>query len=431
MPTSIHQPTPETYERRRQETQTLGKSLHANEFTFLRDKCNGLVESAMPFDLTSKKISGLPLRGYFFRNLFEMVQEMKPSRDNSKNLLFSAQLPFIAETLITLQYYSNQILDSKGGVTTKLSIDKNLNIKENLEPALYEYIWQRVFLKDTVRCDLVCTVRRILRLGAIGQVLEDDYTTYENWVSGHEHKVLTEGIEDYFDREILDFLEETVCEYVDFPENKRHFLHTYLQKIYLRNAALFDLLTDVMVRHINLGHEDQANLRKFAVLFGLMLPIVNDIGDLVPSNRQLDEQQKTHKDAFADLRNNTLTLPMMIHLLTVENSLMENLLKDQVKDLILVPEEALLEEMTQHHSVFKAMSIAKAIQKKAADYLPSNTGQTRIQFLDMLRIAENNKYFRHFYDKKEDYRAYRKARKKNKMDQPIDKRKEVLTLVPA
>lgn len=427
----IQQPTQETYKQRRQETQVLGQSLHESEFTFLRDKCNGLVKDAMPFDLTSKKISGLPLRGYFFRNLFDIVQEMKPVNDESKSKLFGVQLPFIAETLISIQYYSNQILDNKGGVTTKSRIDENLNIKENLEPALYDYVWQRVFLHDEVRCDLVKTVRQILRLGAIGQVLEDNYTTYQIWLSDQEQKVLVEGVEKYFDREILDFLEKTVCEYVDFPESKRHFLRTYLKKTYLRNAALFDLLTDFMARHANLKDKEQTSLRRFAVLFGLMLPIVNDIGDLVPSNRCLITEQKTHKDAFADLRNNTVTLPMMIHLLTVENSQMESLLKEQVADLNLVPEEALLEELTHHHSVFKAMSIAKAIKRKAAEYLPPNSGLSRTMFLDMLRIAENNKYFWQFYKKKQDYKAYRKACRKNKTLLPIDKREEIPTLVPA
>ncbi|MFN0216540.1 MAG: hypothetical protein ACKVT2_19945 [Saprospiraceae bacterium] len=431
MTTNIHQPPSTLYEQRRKETKALGAYLHATEFTFLRDNCNGLTKSAMPFELTSKKISGLPLRGYFFRNLFDMVQAISPSKDESKKLLFSTQLPFIAETLITIQYYSNQILDNKGGVVTKSRIDENLNSKENLEPALYDYIWQRVFLKDEERCDLLRGVNQILRLGAIGQVMEDKYTTYDSWVSSIEQKVLSEGIENYFDREILDFLEETISEYVSIQEDHRYFLRTYLVKIYLRNAPLFEILTQYVVKHSELDKHDQTRLRKFAILVGLLLPIVNDINDLVPSNRKLSTEQKTNNDAFADLRNNTLTLPMIIHLMTVKNSLMEGLLREGVTDLSLVPEEALLEELTQHHSVFKAMSIAKDIQKKAATYLPLESGLPRDMFLDMLRIAENNKYFKHFYNKMQDYKAYKKLRRENKTLSAIGNCQEAPTLVPA
>jgi len=435
----IHITDPAIYHLRRSQMKSIGQMLQP-EFEHQLHRSNYLDSKTMSFDLVKKKLDGLPLRAFFVSKLYEYVNVAQPiplpSNDVQVNssedenlkkelfqqyVFFTRQLPLIVEGIITIQYYSNQIFDSKGEVVNnKASLDDNIKFMENLIPTLYDYILEND-IPERMQCRIIKSVKKILHLGAAGQVLEDNLNTYEAWLGDDVSNPLTAKAEKFFDREVLDFLMETVQRRADFPESKLTFLKMYFKKIYLRNAALYGLMTELVLDYCEVESEQRENLKRFATLFAIMHQLVNDIGDLVPANRELFTMEKTNKDAFSDLRNNTLTLPIMLHLLEEPDGLMENILKNKITRLDNNEEENLLISLTWSHSVFIAMSIGKDIQKKAVSYLDPTNEHFNL-LVDMCRIAENNKYYRHFYDREQDYKSYRKRTRKFRLHQsPLPK----------
>jgi len=436
----IHITDPAIYPLRCSLMNSIGQMLQP-EFEQQLHSSNYLNSEKMRFGLFKNKLEGRPLRAFFVNKLYAYISDgrpipsssdsvqLSPSNDEKwkeehfqQHFFFTRQLPLVVEAIITIQYYSNQIYDNKGEVMNdKASIDNNIKLMENLTPTLYHYIWSNYTPKE-MKCKAMMTVMEILRLGAVGQVIEDDCNTYEAWLNDKVLNPLTAEPEGFFDQEVLDFLIETVRRRVDFPENKIAFLEMYFKKIYLRNAALYGLMTELILDYCEVKSEQCEKLKKFATLFAIMHQLVNDIGDLVPSNRDLSTMEKTNKDAFSDLRNNTLTLPIMLHLLVEPNGLMEMILKNKISQLDNIVEENLLIDAAQQHSIFTAMSIGKDIQKKAVSYLDPANEHFKL-LADMCRIAENNKYYKHFYDREQDYKAYRRKTRRFRLQQTLSTEK--------
>lgn len=406
---------------RRAEMVCTGIELFRSEYQILRSKyANAVSSEYFPFGIVQDKLSAKPLRAFFIRTLFEYLGNDPLNGQRSKLEDLKNKLGFVAETLLCIQYYNNQIFDRKGGIITKKSIDNHINLRDILESDLLDYIDGEI--EEPYRHAVRIYVRQTLRFGAAGQILEDHYNTYECWQNDAEiADILSEEGERFINREVMDTFNKIVgattasfgiSGFDDADQNsKSRFLTIYFKKIYLRNAALYILGAKLVLDIFQVEDARRESLLHFATWFALMHQLVNDNADLVPSQYYLTTCAKSHLDAMSDLRNNIITLPVMIHLLQTNDSAMKQVLDRKMADLPARLETRIFREMTQRWSIYISMTITKAIKTKALAALYaagfSTKSERSFKYLeDMCNIADNNKFYKCFYDEKLDYARY-------------------------
>ena len=415
-----------TSAHRRAEMACTGIELFHSEYQILRRKyANAVSSEYFPFGIVQDKLSAKPLRAFFIRTLFEYLGTDVQNGQRSKLEALKNKLGFVAETLLCIQYYNNQIFDRKGGIVTKKSIDNHINLRDILESDLLDYIDGEI--EEPYRHAVRLYVRKTLRFGAAGQILEDQYNTYECWQNEADiADVLSEEGERFINREVMFVFKKIVRATTGafgisgFDEadknSKSRFLSVYFKKIYLRNAALYIFGTQLVLDIFKVEDKRRESLLRFATWFALMHQLVNDNADLVPSQHFLSTCAKSHLDAMSDLRNNIITLPVMIHLLQTPDSTMKYILERKMTDLPALLEMRIFREITQRWSIYIAMTITKAIKTNALKALYaagfSTKNERAFKYLeDLCNIADNNKFYRRFYDEKLNYARYSRIKK--------------------
>jgi hypothetical protein len=274
---------------------------------------NLIDESKGPFfKILDKKIKGLPLRAYFMRKTYDYLTAGKEVNQIVPSVFFTHRLPFIAEAIISIQYYHNQILDGKGGVDNLEKAGVNA-IKANLlKDALFLYLETATDDKP-INDYLIKEVRSIFMLVDSGQFIERHCGIYTAWEKNtspqHQFEELTDA---FIDKGVVNQVMECVMQSAFFNEIEINFIRKYIERIYLTNGALYIKLVSVIFELLSVEKDEK--FIRFVALFAIMHQIVNDNGDFVPSEYQLCTEVKMPQDALSDLKTGTMTLPLCIHL---------------------------------------------------------------------------------------------------------------------
>lgn len=251
----------------------------------------------------------LPMRWRFAIAMHAWLSENGAPKRKLPPEFFEQQLPFILEVIISVQYYHNQILDRKGGVTTHAAINDNLIMGNLLKDQLYRYI-DNLGLEDADRKKVIRSVRSIFEYVDIGQYIEKSCNTYEVYCSGqwsHPFVNLDALVDADCIGEVTDVIQSV------HPIQRTDYLHIYLQRIYLTNAVLFKIATGLIAALLDVDREVQLQAGRFAGVFGMMQQVVNDNSDWVPSRFQESTVEKGCGDVFCDLNNKIVTMPTIIH----------------------------------------------------------------------------------------------------------------------
>ena len=312
-------------EQRKQGMEATRKKLK-NELKRLRRK----LELSRDFDrlvfaLPQKKFSDLSIRGFFAHAMFEYIREQARQegikiRMTDRKRLFDTHLPFIFELIISVQYLANQILDGKGGVLRKRKYNLN-KIRDNtiagsyLKDVLYQYIETTVFPEDLGNRTMVQEyVRRSFQMTDEGQRLEKRYSSYKNFKKGFDPLPPVSGLasrlidHDLIDRICVLFRQEGLS------ESCEPFARFYLQRIYCTNASPFCLMTELILALTGYDGAERDRLLRFAREFGMLAQMTNDLTDLLPMTYEQDTIAKIPEDAYSDLRNDNITLPLIFFL---------------------------------------------------------------------------------------------------------------------
>lgn len=350
------------------------------------------------FAILDKKMKGLPLRAYFMHKLYEYLWEEGGRTRDIPHAFFTHQLPFIAEVVICIQYYHNQVLDGKGGVNNMLEIQENVIISNILKECLYEFI--EVTCPPSISDEVTNCARAIFKYVDIGQWLEKHNGLYRNWREAHigAHP-FTEYLGGILDRQQLRSVEQRVRSEALLCRSDRKFISAYLERIYLTNTIFYQEFTKLILKLLGIPRKskDYIKTRRFAVYFGLMHQLVNDNGDLVHVKAKLTTEEKVIGDAQSGLRNRTVTLPVCLHLNQCPNGKIAQFLQSRKRSIPAAMQTRFFEELANEGAIYQSIRIGKAIKKLALKEL--NTFNLQFMFLeDMCKIADNNKYYRHFYD---------------------------------
>jgi hypothetical protein len=100
-----------------------------------------------------------------------------------------------------------------------------------------------------------------------------------------------------------------------------------------------------------------------------MRQLVNDNADWVPSSFGLNTTTKTASDTFSDLRNGTLTLPLLFFLAENKTSLLQQVL-DKKMCWSTAFEAPIFEEILKSDALYKSVQNTRILTELALAYLP-------------------------------------------------------------
>lgn len=381
-----------------------------NELSKLKKLHVGLTDDAHTFALLERKISDKPVRAYFAGEVYAFVQRCVQQEGlvwkSGEQRLFQRVIPFVLEVVISIQYFHNQILDSKAGVTcrNKKQIDQNLLSANLLKEYLYEYIDQEAGAEEATI--ITRYVRRIFKYVDIGQQIEKQWNTHKSYQQGtYRHLQLHEAPAVFTNPEQVTALLETLRQF--YPERSAY-LETYLRRIALTSAALFALSAEMIVELSGYTGKARQQLLDFAWFYGMMQQVINDNADMVPSRFNHETSEKTASDAFSDLRNHNVTLPLFLHLENLRHET-ESQGSDLVKNILQGPfhaalssddEEQLFSELKASGALYLSIDIGKYFGAMAQTCLVNSAGDCQT-LLALCEVAEWNRYIYDCYNKKD------------------------------
>jgi len=391
--------------------------------------------TSFPYKILENKLNGSPLRAFFIKTLYEYAiaeAEIKEKPDKLQHKFFTLQLPFILESIICIQYCHNQILDRKGGVTTPAAINFNLIDGNQFERQLRIYVRRNTLIFDAVHFRAIeQQIEEILQLVDVGQEIEKRHLTSKGWESGIVEHRYKNVLEKHIVPEYIEFLmAATKAFYPSFPQEKKAFLELYFSKIYLINAVLYRNAARLIGTILGLNKELCGKLETMATLFALMHQMVNDNGDFIPPNKKESTVEKTIWDAFSDLKNENITLPIQLNLLLCKDE--EKNIRSRIhpfyhsdsRNMTLDKTEEIFKELINSKAIFMSMSIAKQLKELAMEILGQDKPgeeNAALQLLgDMFEVAENNKYYRHYYNERQAYRRYKKWKKEEGIERELE-----------
>lgn len=315
----------------------------------------------MLLSLLNSRMSAIGVRSFFVHTLAKYVESLAASEKirltrTSNDLLFSTQLPLLAEGIIAVQYYENQILDGKGGIFSKgaYQIDKvhnNVLGGHFVKDFLYRYIAQSMFPEDCGGYRLTMEkVTQIFQLVDLGQAFQDKWGTFKSFKGTKKNIPISHQSDRFIKKEIINGYWE-IIQKKGVSENSRHYTINYLRRIALTSGALFELMAELVMDLLNYHGKERNSILDFAMRLGMTGQIVNDINDFVPTECGQATVSKTPEDAFADIRNDNVTLPLIFYFDSNPHATLSGL-EDQRNH----KPEMLLQKLSK--SILKAQSVA-------------------------------------------------------------------------
>jgi geranylgeranyl pyrophosphate synthase len=269
--------------------------------------------------LFQKRTNSLGMRSSFVYIVAQYIQEQAEQESISLKKLpdevFTTQLPFLAEGIIAVQYYENQVLDGKGGVYANGKFDMkrvnhNMLGSHFVKDLLYRYVEEKMFPNDCQAYRLTMrAATNIFSLVDLGQGVQENWGTYDSFLNCQERVRVSAEAEKIIDEEIIN----RYCKFIfqaGMSQNKAFYIQNYLRRIYMTSGILFQKMAELTMDLSEYNGRARKSILKFAVQYGMTGQIVNDINDFVPAECNIAPVAKIPDDAFADIRNNNITLPL-------------------------------------------------------------------------------------------------------------------------
>jgi geranylgeranyl pyrophosphate synthase len=357
---------------------------------FARFKKNYSPKNAPLYTIMESRFRGdsnLPLRAYFTKKVTDYLLNETSICPNEKDI-FYIRLPFVIETVICIQYYHNQILDGKSGVTHADAINDNLLMGNLLKDQLYRYIRDN-FGRHTNLVEIY--VMEMFEWVDYGQLVEQKFNKYTNFKTERYPKNILD--EKYW---MPKYLEDRIMKIVKCPKEKKTFLKWYYQRIYLTSGGLFKLTAELVGTMLGLKEQQYKGMIKFSVFYGMMLQIVNDNADFIPSKYKATTSVKNATDNFSDLRNNNITLPVFLYLTENQKGAIFQFLEKESCNTSTKMEEQLFKDIVKSKAIFNSIGVGRVFTRLASSCL-DHRNKHNWAFQDMTQISRNNRFYHYYF----------------------------------
>lgn len=349
--------------------------------------------STQYFTLLADRFTGRPvLRGYFLDLINRYIESENNSEVKLPKVVKTTILPFVSEVLMTIMYYDNQILDRKAGVVTDEKRNHNLLQSKILLAELYHYIETRI-TDEMLAYQVSKLVREVYELVCIGQEVEIKYNHYESW---ENNDFSIKGYRNLpYNEVVLEQIRKSISEEINLPPEKNEFINSHSRRIYLTNACLFSCFTKFLIDRSSLSENIKQDIFDFAGLAGIVFQMVNDITDLVPSEKNTGTKTKSGNDAFSDFKNRNVTLPLALHLCSKYAEYAINLLETKSsipKQCFFFNDTELCNDMLASGSIKTSRHTASEI-KRGMLLLLNEKNSEFVLLKDCMAVASHNRFY--------------------------------------
>jgi len=305
-------------------------------------------------ELLEKKIGTFETREYLMRVSFEICSRKKWT----KEIMHACAA---VELELASMYYTNRIFDDKGG--EKILSQPNNQfiasmITKDLASQALTKACSKVNYKTFVRIKNIFD--EINKIFYIGQYFEISANLYPK-----VNLAWKEMIDLYYKR--------------NYGVN-----NSFFEKIALIGAILGN------------GTKEQINaLGEFGKNYGMVMQIINDIGDFVPPKYNAGTEEKLPEDAYSDIKHKKLTLPLIYTLIKGSESN-----KTEIKRILErdnPSEEELIkvtELLVNNGSISFSQKIARDFMEKAKKAINIFSKEERDPLSTMGVISWSNRYYK-------------------------------------
>ena len=155
-------------------------------------------------------------------------------------------------------------------------------------------------------------------------------------------------------------------------QNWQDMISAYYKRSYLIDGVFYEKIA-LIGALLGRGSEAQiSNLCNFSKYYAIMMQIINDISDFVPTNDNLGTETKVPVDAYSDIKHQKLTLPILWALINGSNQDKYLLFSVLEKDKIDI--ETMLKvtiSLTSNGAIYFAKDAARQYARKAKEALGS------------------------------------------------------------
>lgn len=348
------------------------------------------------FFLLKNRFRGVSARAYFVQKISEYIFWERGAAMQTEQVKLMYQMGFMVEVAIVIQYLHNQILDGKSGVTHTEAIRKNLIASNIVRELLFEFI--ELEMPERLRAKIRATFRKILLYTDIGQMMELNYGHYDSYTKKQKAPFEANSeIGQYTDKH-LKCIEPIIREVCQQAKPKGKFVQHYFRRLFLTNVSLYVATTELLCELWDCPAEIDTSLTNYATTYGTAFQIVNDVADIVPKERSKQTVGKTPEDAFSDLKNRNITLPLIYHLQKKYKRSIENYLREpgRYPDLIENNQEFLRKDFLNSHAIDNSICITRCLHEYSKGFLNKYNPITPF-LINMSEIANWNTYYISIY----------------------------------
>ena len=307
-------------------------------------------------ELLKKKIGAFDTRTYLMRVSFEICSGRKWT-ESIKHACAGVELELAS------MYYTNRVFDEKGG--KKILSQPN---NQFIAAMVTRDLASQALTKACSKCSYQTFVKikgifdEINKIFYMGQFLEVSWNLYTNKKIKFEWNNL---LELYYRR--------------NYAVN-----NSYFEKIALMGAILGG------------GTKKQTDaLASFGKHYGMMLEIVNDMGDFVPPKYNKGTAEKLPQDAYSDIKHGKLTLPTIYCLFNggknEKKLVIEALTNKNIEQKKLI---GITKMLVNNGSMGFCKKTAKDYAKKAKHSLKIFDASKRAPLSEMCIMGRTNRYYK-------------------------------------
>lgn len=304
-------------------------------------------------------------------------------------------LPFIIEAVMSTMYLHNQVLDKKQKVKNTERISNNLIGSNLLKDAIYDYIEEKFGLKNAAIVQAY--VRKMFRCVDVGQYF-DSFYSYKVLYKGKRKKLFEDESLEGVIR--LESFEDIIASAQQCAKRNKDVIEIYFKRNYLISSALFRYATEILMHLLGYEGKEKEKILQFAECYGIMMQLINDTSDFVKDKGTLN---RSNYDVLSDLRNKTITLPVLLHLGNSPRvGLVYKALQKKKNFQLEGKHNEILKELIFSEALQNTMKIGRDLAKLAEELLcPDNKVYHKLK--DLLSIAYKNRYYHHIYKAKKHY----------------------------
>lgn len=358
----------------------------------------------------------LAIKTFEFLKAQSILNRINISSTYTDQLFWNQQFPLVVETVMTILYYENQILDRKFGVVNHDKISINLLEVSLLREGLYKYI--DTYVNSRYKYEVKLFVSRTIIAVDSGQWLQKEMNSFNAWVGNKIIPInidsITENHYDYLkNNAIEDVIKEINKVLPDFVRIKKNYIHNYLSRIFLTNSVFFLEILNFNLKYTYLSNSKKETIKRVFATFGLIHQLVNDVADFIPNNFVKIANTKIDGDHLKDVENEIITLPIALNLYLSPNGELDQYFKSPGKPLNKVRVISSFEGSLAPYYLWQiTSSLVKSLQQELAQFDTSTIFFKDLR--EMLEVGLNNKFYSYYLKKSVLLDRYKNLKKKQK-----------------